>query len=60
MLQVSGAFELQHGFSPPAFAPGIKKPAEAGYKGGWGCSKNTGFSDPSKGRLGKCVSVERS
>ena len=28
LLQVMGAFELQHGFSP-----GNKKPAEAGYEG---------------------------
>lgn len=30
LLQVIRVFELQNGFSPPAFSPGIKKPAEAG------------------------------
>ncbi len=36
LLQVIGVFEVQHGFSPPEFSPGIKKPAEAGYDGGLG------------------------
>ena len=33
LLQVMGVFELQHCFAPPAFSPGIKKPAEAGSEG---------------------------
>jgi hypothetical protein len=36
LLEVLGAFEVQHGHSPPEFSPGIKKPAEAGYEGDLG------------------------